>query len=161
MGYVRSLSRITILLQINKQLGATIVDSLSTMVRPWLLLQPYSTNAHRTYSAYHGLGCACNDTRWMSFSWWQYQDLFAEAVNFSSKIDFSVSHTPEEVRYVYWTQGIRLSYTLFSVFETTIRYLAGLLSAYELTNNQYPALLQKAQQVADKLAFAWNSASSG
>jgi Glycosyl hydrolase family 47 len=48
-----------------------------------------------------------------------------------------------------------LSYMLFSVFETTIRYLAGLLSAYELSNNQYPVLLQKAKEVADKMAFAW------
>ncbi|KAF9467829.1 glycoside hydrolase family 47 protein [Collybia nuda] len=66
-------------------------------------------------------------------------DLFAEAVNFSSKIDFSVSQTGDTV----------------SVFETTIRYLGGLLSAYELSDNQFPALLQKAKEVADKMAFVW------
>jgi hypothetical protein len=42
-----------------------------------------------------------------------------------------------------------------SVFESTIRYLGGLLSAYELSDRQYPALLQKATQLADKMAFAW------
>lgn len=42
-----------------------------------------------------------------------------------------------------------------SVFETTIRYLGGLLSAYELSNQQFPVLLQKAKEVGDKLAFAW------
>jgi Glycosyl hydrolase family 47 len=44
---------------------------------------------------------------------------------------------------------------LDSVFETTIRYVAGLLSAYELSGEKFPALLQKATEVADKLTFAW------
>ncbi|KAF9568668.1 glycoside hydrolase family 47 protein [Agrocybe pediades] len=66
-------------------------------------------------------------------------DLFAQAVNFASKIDFSKSQTPDTV----------------SVFETTIRYLGGLLSAYELSNQQFPILLEKAKEVGDKLAFAW------
>ncbi|KAG5644716.1 hypothetical protein DXG03_007939 [Asterophora parasitica] len=65
---------------------------------------------------------------------------FAEAVDFvANKIDFSKSQTPDAV----------------SVFETTIRYLGGLLSAYELSDQKYPALLKKATQVADKIAFAW------
>jgi mannosyl-oligosaccharide alpha-1,2-mannosidase len=66
-------------------------------------------------------------------------DLFLEAVNFSSKIDFSKSQTPDDV----------------SVFETTIRFVGGFLSAYELSNQQFPILLEKAKQVGDKLAFAW------
>ncbi|TFK34475.1 glycoside hydrolase family 47 protein [Crucibulum laeve] len=66
-------------------------------------------------------------------------DLFNEGVNFSSKIDFSHSQTSDTV----------------SVFETTIRYLGGLLSAYELSNQKFPILLQKAKEVADKMAFAW------
>lgn len=44
---------------------------------------------------------------------------------------------------------------MHSVFETTIRYLAALLSAYQLSNNQFPGLLEKAQQLGEKLAFAW------
>jgi mannosyl-oligosaccharide alpha-1,2-mannosidase len=43
----------------------------------------------------------------------------------------------------------------FSVFETTIRYIGGLLSAYELSGSAYPALVTKAKQVADKLTAAW------
>ncbi|KAF9010161.1 glycoside hydrolase family 47 protein [Cyathus striatus] len=66
-------------------------------------------------------------------------DLFNEGVNFSSKIDFSKSQTPDTV----------------SVFETSIRYVGGLLSAYELSNQRFPVLLQKAKEVADKMAFAW------
>jgi hypothetical protein len=42
-----------------------------------------------------------------------------------------------------------------SIFETTIRYLGGLLSAYELSGQKYPALLHKAKEVADKMSFAW------
>jgi len=41
------------------------------------------------------------------------------------------------------------------VFETTIRYLGGLLSAFELSGQQFPILLEKAKEVADKMAFAW------
>ena len=41
------------------------------------------------------------------------------------------------------------------MFETTIRYLGGLLSAFELSGEQHPALLEKAKEVADKMAFAW------
>ncbi|KAL0567695.1 hypothetical protein V5O48_014298 [Marasmius crinis-equi] len=66
-------------------------------------------------------------------------DFFNEAVSFAEKIDFSKSQTPDPV----------------SVFETTIRYLGGLLSAYELSGKQHPVLVEKAKQVADKMAFAW------
>ncbi|KDQ58337.1 glycoside hydrolase family 47 protein [Jaapia argillacea MUCL 33604] len=66
-------------------------------------------------------------------------DYFDEAVNFTSKIDFSKSQTPDTV----------------SVFETTIRYVGGLLSSYELSSTKYPVLIQKAKEVADKLVYAW------
>ncbi|KAH8829477.1 glycoside hydrolase family 47 protein [Flagelloscypha sp. PMI_526] len=66
-------------------------------------------------------------------------DWFSEAVNFSLGIDFSKSHTEDPV----------------SVFETTIRFLGGLVSAYELSDGQYPGLLDKAKEVADKMSFAW------
>ncbi|KAJ7185571.1 seven-hairpin glycosidase [Mycena filopes] len=66
-------------------------------------------------------------------------DLFQEAVNFSANIDFSTSKTGSTV----------------SLFETTIRYVGGLLSSYELSGEQFPILVTKAQQVADKMAFAW------
>ncbi|KAF7305092.1 alpha-1,2-Mannosidase [Mycena kentingensis (nom. inval.)] len=66
-------------------------------------------------------------------------DFFNEAVNFSSTINFSESNTEDTV----------------SVFETTIRYLGGLLSAYELSNEQHPVLLAQAKTLGDKLAYAW------
>ena len=46
-----------------------------------------------------------------------------------------------------------------SVFETTIRYLGGLLSAYELSGQNNTVLLHQAQDVADKMAFAWHTVS--
>lgn len=42
-----------------------------------------------------------------------------------------------------------------SFFETTIRYLGGMLSAYELNGYQDASLLANAQRLADKLIFAW------
>ncbi|KAJ7596035.1 glycoside hydrolase family 47 protein [Mycena floridula] len=66
-------------------------------------------------------------------------DLFAEAVEFASNIDFSKSQTPDTV----------------SLFETTIRYLGGMVSAFELNGSQFPALIQKSQELADKMSFAW------
>ncbi|KAF5371668.1 hypothetical protein D9758_003530 [Tetrapyrgos nigripes] len=66
-------------------------------------------------------------------------DYLDEAIKFSSQIDFSQSKTNDTV----------------SVFESTIRYVGGLLSTYELTGKQHHALVQKAQQLADKLSKAW------
>ncbi|CAE6517766.1 unnamed protein product [Rhizoctonia solani] len=66
-------------------------------------------------------------------------ELFAEAVDFSSKIDFSRSKTSDKV----------------SVFETTIRYLGGLISAYELGGKKDQALIARARELGDKLSHAW------
>ncbi|KAA1472069.1 seven-hairpin glycosidase [Dentipellis sp. KUC8613] len=66
-------------------------------------------------------------------------DFFNEGVNFSQSINFNQSNTPDTV----------------SVFESTIRYVGGLISAYELSGKQHFFLVEKAKQLADKLAFAW------
>ncbi|XHG05720.1 hypothetical protein AWENTII_008933 [Aspergillus wentii] len=42
-----------------------------------------------------------------------------------------------------------------NIFETTIRYLGGLISAYDLTNGKHSILLEKAQQLADFLLKAF------
>ena len=41
------------------------------------------------------------------------------------------------------------------MFETTIRFVGGLISAFELNGRKDEILVTKAKQVADKLAFAW------
>ncbi|KAF7298936.1 alpha-1,2-Mannosidase [Mycena indigotica] len=66
-------------------------------------------------------------------------DRFNDALNFTSTVDFSKSPAAGTV----------------SVFETTIRWLGGLISAYELSDGQHPILLQKAKEVADQLSNAW------
>jgi hypothetical protein len=45
----------------------------------------------------------------------------------------------------------------FSVFESTIRYVGGLISAYELSGKleQNFFLIEKAKQLADRLSLAW------
>ena len=44
-----------------------------------------------------------------------------------------------------------------SVFETTIRFLGGLLGAYDISNGKYPALLQKAVELAEMLYHAFDT----
>ncbi|KAF7299049.1 alpha-1,2-Mannosidase [Mycena indigotica] len=83
--------------------GATVVDSMSTMIIMGLT------------------------------------DYFKEAVAHASSVDFTSTK----------------SWGTVSVFETTIRYVGGLLSAYELSDKKHPVLLRKAQDIADKLAYAF------
>ncbi|KAI0794361.1 glycoside hydrolase family 47 protein [Fomes fomentarius] len=68
------------------------------------------------------------------------QDIFEEVVNFTSSLDFTVSHTSDTA----------------SVFESTIRYLGAMLSAYELSGKKYPALIQQSETLANKLSAAWS-----
>jgi Glycosyl hydrolase family 47 len=90
------------------------------------------------------------------------QTFFADGVDFVSRVDFSKGNTSDTVRLVSFllvSQPLNPG-SSNSVFETTIRYLGGLLSAYELSGQRYPILLQKAQEVADKLAYAWQNVNS-
>lgn len=44
-----------------------------------------------------------------------------------------------------------------NIFETTIRYLGGFLSAYDVSEGQYPALLEKAIELGDMLYIAFDT----
>ncbi|KAB5593644.1 hypothetical protein CTheo_2937 [Ceratobasidium theobromae] len=66
-------------------------------------------------------------------------DLFNEAVQFASKIDFSRSKSSGQV----------------SLFETTIRYMGGLISAYELGGKKDQALIDRARELGNKLSHGW------
>jgi mannosyl-oligosaccharide alpha-1,2-mannosidase len=48
-----------------------------------------------------------------------------------------------------------------SLFESTIRYVGGLISAYELSGKQEQNffLIEKAKQLADRLSLAWSHVS--
>lgn len=65
---------------------------------------------------------------------------FKAALSGLKKIDFATS--PE---------------TKLNVFETTIRYLGGLLSAYDVSGHRYDILLRKAIELGDMLYFAFDT----
>ncbi|KAI0277917.1 seven-hairpin glycosidase [Russula aff. rugulosa BPL654] len=68
-------------------------------------------------------------------------DYFSEALNFTKSIDFTKSKTADTV----------------SIFESTIRYVGGFISAYELSGQleQNFFLIEKAKQLADRMSLAW------
>lgn len=51
----------------------------------------------------------------------------------------------------------RASHGMLNVFETTIRYLGGMLSAYDLSDGKYPLLLDKATELGDMLYAAFDT----
>ncbi|GBF63937.1 endoplasmic reticulum mannosyl-oligosaccharide 1,2-alpha-mannosidase [Trichophyton mentagrophytes] len=67
-------------------------------------------------------------------------DEFAEAVKAIDDIDFN-NCTVDEV----------------NVFETTIRYLGGLLGAYDVSGQKYPSLLRKAVEIGQMLYVAFDT----
>ncbi|KAI0676455.1 seven-hairpin glycosidase [Trametes maxima] len=69
----------------------------------------------------------------------QEEKIFEEIVDFASHIDFTISHTTDTV----------------SIFETTIRYLGGMLSAFELSGQKYPALVKQAEVLGTKMSAAF------
>lgn len=65
---------------------------------------------------------------------------FSEAVSGLKKIDFQTTKLSE-----------------LNVFETTIRYMGGLLSAYDVSGHQYSVLLKKAVELGDMLYHAFDT----
>ncbi len=49
--------------------------------------------------------------------------------------------------------------TCCSIFESTIRYVGGLISAYELSGKQHFFLIENAKQLADRLSLGWSHVS--
>ena len=74
------------------------------------------------------------DTLWIM----DFKDEFGKAVDHVSTLNFTIS-TDEEL----------------NVFETNIRYLGGMLSAFDLSG--YPVLLRKAIELGDVLLLAFNT----
>ena len=65
---------------------------------------------------------------------------FKQAVSEIKKIDFTTSHQ-----------------TTINIFETTIRYLGGLLSAYDISGHKHDILLRKAVELGDTLYAAFDT----
>lgn len=90
-------------------------------------------------SSFGGWGATLVDT--MDSLWIMgLKDDFEQCVEAVSEIDFSTNE--EET---------------LNVFETTIRYLGGLLAAHDLSQGQYPVLLEKARELAEILYAAFDT----
>ncbi|KAI0396164.1 glycoside hydrolase family 47 protein [Xylariaceae sp. FL0594] len=76
------------------------------------------------------------DTLWLL----ELKDEFDKAVKACDEIDFSTTQSRD-----------------INVFETTIRYLGGFLAAYELSEKQYPSLLNKSTELANLLMTAFDT----
>lgn len=76
------------------------------------------------------------DTLWIM----ELKDEFEEAVDAVYHIDFTTTEEDE-----------------INVFETTIRYLGGMLAAYDLSEGKYPLLLQKSLELGDFLYAAFDT----
>ncbi|KAE9966406.1 hypothetical protein BLS_007029 [Venturia inaequalis] len=76
------------------------------------------------------------DTLWIM----GMEEEFASAITTLEDIDFSQS--PQQI---------------LNVFETTIRYLGGLLAAYDISEGKYPILLAKAIAIGDMLYLAFDT----
>jgi mannosyl-oligosaccharide alpha-1,2-mannosidase len=95
------------------------------------------TGGHRTtFGGWAATLVDALDTLWLM----GFKDEFEEAVQAVAGIDFDTpAHLP------------------INVFETTIRYLGGLLGAYEVSDHQYPVLLAKAREVGEMLYPAFDT----
>ena len=76
------------------------------------------------------------DTLWIM----GLEEEFSEAIEALSQIDFTTSPRSD-----------------IPLFETTIRYLGGLLSAHDVSNGKYPIIVKKAVELADVLMGAFDT----
>ncbi|KAG0159867.1 hypothetical protein PDIDSM_7394 [Penicillium digitatum] len=76
------------------------------------------------------------DTLWIM----QLKDEFSEALDVIKNIDFKTSPRAD-----------------IPMFETTIRYLGGLLGAYDISGHRYPVLWEKAEEIAEVLIGAFDT----
>jgi mannosyl-oligosaccharide alpha-1,2-mannosidase len=97
-------------------------------------LRPTSGDGTDTFGGWGATLVDSLDTLWIM----GFKDYFHEAVQAVAAIDFGKSDSSS-----------------ISVFETTIRYLGGLISAYDLS--QEPVLLEKAIQVGEMLYRAFDT----
>ncbi|OAL47842.1 class I alpha-mannosidase [Pyrenochaeta sp. DS3sAY3a] len=97
-------------------------------------LRPVTGGAEETFGGWGATLVDSLDTLWIM----GFKDEFEEAVAAVAAIDFG-----------------KTKLKTISVFETTIRYLGGLLSAYDMSNE--PVLLEKAVQLGEMLYRAFDT----
>ncbi|KAF8424129.1 mannosyl-oligosaccharide alpha-1,2-mannosidase [Tirmania nivea] len=93
-------------------------------------LAPKTKSAREKFGGWGATLVDALDTMWIM----GLKNEFEEALEFVEKLDFTYSTASK-----------------IPVFETTIRYLGGLLGAYDVSEHKYPVLLEKARQLGDVL----------
>lgn len=99
-------------------------------------LRPISRGSRNPFNAWGATLVDSLDSLWIMGLY----DEFREAVAAVGKIDFKTSPRKD-----------------IPLFETTIRYLGGLVAAYDVSSGKYPVLLEKAVELADILMGAFDT----
>jgi mannosyl-oligosaccharide alpha-1,2-mannosidase len=99
-------------------------------------LRPVSGKSRNTFNGWSATLVDALDTMWVM----GLTKEFEEGVEFVKSIDFYASTRTE-----------------IPVFETTIRYLGGLLGAYDVSEGKYPVLLERARDLGDMLMAAFDT----
>ena len=99
-------------------------------------LSPVSGGSRNPFASWGATLVDALDTLWIM----GLKDEFEEAVKAVKKIDFMTSPRPD-----------------IPLFETTIRYLGGLLAAYDMAGNKHRVLLDKAVELAEILMGAFDT----
>ena len=104
----------------------------------WMMdeVKPASGGFHQSFGGWAATLVDTLDTLWII----GLKDDFEEAVNAAKSIDFAETESDQ-----------------VNVFETTIRYLGGFLGAYDISDGEYPVLLEKATQVGELLYCAFDT----
>ena len=99
-------------------------------------LKPLSGRVHDPFCGWAATLVDSLDTMWIM----GLEDDFVQATNAVGEIEFTTSDRGD-----------------IPLFETTIRYLGGLVSAYDLSGGKYKVLLNKAVELADVLMGAFDT----
>jgi mannosyl-oligosaccharide alpha-1,2-mannosidase len=99
-------------------------------------LSPVSGKFRNPFASWGATLVDALDTLWIM----DMREEFDEAAKAVDKIDFTTSPRPD-----------------IPLFETTIRYLGGLLAAYDISGGKYDNLLQKAIELAEVLISAFDT----
>ncbi|ETN46613.1 uncharacterized protein HMPREF1541_00799 [Cyphellophora europaea CBS 101466] len=111
-------------------------NGYKTYALPHDELKPLSNDTADPFNGWGATLVDSLDTMWMM----GLQDEFEEAVGNVTNIDFKTSTRKD-----------------LPLFETTIRYLGGLLGAYDISQAKYPILLEKAVELADVIMGAFDT----
>jgi mannosyl-oligosaccharide alpha-1,2-mannosidase len=99
-------------------------------------VKPLSKEVENPFNGWGATLVDSLDTLWIM----ELKEDFTEAVDAIKKIDFKTSSRSD-----------------IPLFETTIRYLGGLLGAYDISGHRYPVLLEKAEELAAILIGAFDT----